>query len=73
MTMLKIKNLILNDFKKPFNLNINKACNIITGDNGIGKTTCLDYIAGILKDKNVIISGNDGLIYMNQSLFFLID
>ncbi len=65
-----IKNLILNDLKIPLNLEISKKCNVIIGNNGTGKTTCLDYIAGVSKDKKTTVSGNNDLIYMNQSLYF---
>ena len=46
------------------------ACNIIIGDNGTGKTTLLDILAGIVVDDNLKIVGNDNLVYMNQSSFF---
>ncbi|MCH3913718.1 MAG: ATP-binding cassette domain-containing protein [Acidaminococcaceae bacterium] len=46
------------------------ACNIIIGDNGTGKTTLLDILAGIVVDDNIKIVGNDNLVYMNQSSFF---
>ena len=52
---------------------IEAACNIIIGNNGNGKTTLLDILAGIVVDDNLKIVGNDNLVYMNQSSFFFDD
>lgn len=65
----------VNNFKpfntdKVFNLSIQKKCNILIGKNGTGKTTLLDYIAGIQKKKDTTVTGNEQLVYMNQSMYF---
>lgn len=52
------------------NLSIKKQCNLLIGKNGAGKTTLLDYISGIVKKKDVIVTGNEQLVYMNQSMYF---
>lgn len=49
---------------------LHKKCNVLLGNNGIGKTTFMDLISGIMTDDNIKISGNENLVYMNQSLFF---
>lgn len=52
------------------NITIEKRCNILVGKNGSGKTTLLDYISGLKKEKEIIVTGNEKLVYMNQSMFF---
>lgn len=43
-------------------------CNVVMGENGVGKTTFLDKIYGIDKNYNKYLSGS--AVYLNQSLFF---
>lgn len=58
------------DKKHSIEWELHKKCNVLLGNNGIGKTTFMDLISGIMTDDNIKISGNESLVYMNQSLFF---
>lgn len=65
----------INNFKsynsdRTFNFSIEKECNLLIGKNGTGKTTLLDYISGIMKKKDTIVTGNSQLVYMNQNIYF---
>ena len=65
-----IKNLILPYTKIKINIELKRGINYIKGNNGTGKTLFLDYISGIRKDTAATISGNQSIIYINQSIFF---
>ena len=65
-----IKNLILPYTKIKINIELKRGINYIKGNNGTGKTLLLDYISGIRKDTAATISGNQSIIYINQSIFF---
>lgn len=67
---INIKNLRLPYIEKTVNLCIKRELNHLKGNNGTGKTLLLDYISGIRKDKKAMISGNESILYINQSIFF---
>lgn len=67
---INIKNLRLPYVEKNVNLCIKRELNYLKGNNGTGKTLLLDYISGIRKDKKAMISGNESILYINQSIFF---
>ncbi|HBA04778.1 MAG TPA: hypothetical protein DCW51_13060 [Clostridium sp.] len=58
--------------KKPIlyhvNMEITEGITFIKGKNGSGKTTLLDCLAGIDKNYEGIIEGNNDVIYLNQQL-----
>lgn len=60
--------------KKPIlyhvNMEITEGITFIKGKNGSGKTTLLDCLAGIDKNYEGIIEGNNDVIYLNQQLYF---
>lgn len=70
---ISIENLILPYTKTEINIELKNGINYIKGNNGTGKTLLLDYISGIRKDNTATITGNDSIIYINQSIFFQID
>ena len=65
-----IKNLVLPYIKKNINLQLNRGVTYIRGNNGTGKTLLLDYISGIRRDSKANVTGNNSIIYINQSIFF---
>lgn len=67
---ISIENLILPYTKTEINIELKNGINYIKGNNGTGKTLLLDYISGIRKDNTATITGNDSIIYINQSIFF---
>lgn len=69
-TPIIIENLLLPYIKKNINLRFNRGVNYIRGNNGTGKTLLLDYISGIRHDKKASVTGNESIVYINQSIFF---
>ena len=68
--MLKINNFKVYHSDMAIDISVEKKCNVLVGKNGSGKTTLLDYISGLKKEKGTVITGNENLVYMNQSMFF---
>lgn len=68
--MLIIRNFKMYHSDSSMDITIEPKCNILVGRNGSGKTTLLDYLSGLRKDKDTVVTGNDHLVYMNQSMFF---
>ncbi|MDX8045418.1 ATP-binding cassette domain-containing protein [Gracilibacillus sp. S3-1-1] len=57
---------ILTNINGQFDLTLNH----LKGDNGVGKTTLLDCICRINNKYSGSITGNQQLVYLNQTLFF---
>ncbi|MBG9978264.1 ATP-binding cassette domain-containing protein [Facklamia tabacinasalis] len=68
--MIEIRDLNIPFVDKKITMNFSKGYNLLTGDNGNGKTLLLDYISGIKKTKKDAIQGNESIIYINQNIYF---
>lgn len=65
-----VDNLYIPYTEKYLNIEFVRGFNYIQGNNGSGKTILLDYLAGIRRDREKCIKGNESTIYINQNIFF---
>lgn len=65
-----IHNLTIPHINKRIDIEFVRGLNYLRGNNGCGKTLLLDYIAGLRKQKQALIQGNESIIYINQNIFF---
>lgn len=68
--MIKIIDLSKPAILSKISIEIKPGITFIKGTNGSGKTTLLDCIAGIDQKYSGHITGNDNVIYLNQTLYF---
>ncbi|KQL58306.1 MULTISPECIES: ATP-binding cassette domain-containing protein [Bacillaceae] len=68
--MIKVENFKYRNIIDDTNIVINPGLNFLYGPNGTGKSTFLDCIANILNNYDGNITGNENIVYLNQSLYF---